>query len=404
MSAIKKISARQVLDSKGQPTVQVILETDSGRFSASVPSGISTGKYEAWELRDKDGGVKRACQNIEKIIAPVLKGEDPCQQDEIDSMMVELDGTNQKKRLGANAILAVSMAVCRAGAKAKKMFLWQHLADLADNRKLKLPQPCFLLFEGGKHGDGVISTQEFMVVIKKGTIAEKMALMDKIFAMAKRDLNGKVGIGKEGAFVTILSSTAAVLETMDHIITRFPGKGLGIIIDSAASHFKKGEKYFFEGIKYDQTGLLRFYKSIINKYPILAIEDPFSENDWQGFRKITKVFGKKTIIIGDDLLATNLNLARRAVEEKSCNAMVIKPNQIGTVTETIGVANYAKKQGLKIFAKHRGGETTDDFLADLAVGLGADYIATGGFFQKERVVKYQRLLQIEKELSLNNEQ
>ncbi len=397
---IKNIKARQILDSKNQPTVEAILETDLGRFSALVPSGISTGKYEAKELRDKNGRVKKACQNIEEIIAPALKGEDPCQQDEIDSMMIELDGTSKKKRLGANAILAVSMAVCRAGASAKKMFLWQYLADLAGNKKPKLPALCFLLFEGGKHGHGVISTQEFMVAMPKGAMVEKMALMKKIFSLAKSVLNNKVDIGKEGGFISFLASTAAVLETMTHIMEKFPKKELSIVLDFAASHFYNRGKYVFEGTKYDRTGLLRFYKSIINKYPILAIEDPFSEDDWFGFEKMTKAFGKKILVVADDLVATNFGLAEKAVRQKAGNAIVIKPNQIGTITETIGVANFAKKQGLKIIAKHRAGETSDTFLADLAVGLNADYIAAGGFFQQERLAKYQRLIQIEKELNM----
>lgn len=397
---IKNIKARQILDSKHQFTVEAILETDSGRFVASVPSGISTGRYEAKELRDKNGRVKKACENIEKIIAPALRGEDPCQQDEIDSMMIEIDGTSQKKRLGANAILAVSMAACRAGAKAKKMFLWQHLADLAGNRKVKMPIPGFLLFEGGKHGNGVISTQEFMVAIERGTIKDKIALMKKVFASAKEALDNRVGFGKEGAFTTFLASTGAVLETMTHILEQYPRQKSGIVLDMAASHFCQGKKYVFEGMEYNNTELMCFYKSAVEKYPIIAIEDPFSENDWSGFKMANKELGKKIMVIGDDLIATNLSLAQKAVKEESCNAIIIKPNQIGTITETIAVANFAKKQGLKIIAKHRAGETSDSFLADLAVGLHADYIATGGFFQKERLAKYQRLLEIEKELNM----
>ncbi len=395
---IKGIKARQILDSKGQLTVEAILETNQGKFLASVPSGISTGKYEAWELRDKNGGVKKACQNIEKIIAPALRNEDPCQQDEIDSILIELDGTKNKSRLGANAILAVSLAVCRAGVAAKKMFLWQHLADLAGNTKLKMPIPCFLLFEGGKHGQGAVSTQEFMLATKLGTLAEKTALMKKVYALAKTILDNRIKIGKEGGFVCSLASTAAVLETISRAIENFPQAGFKIILDMAASHFKRGKGYLFEGIDYNSAELLRFYRAITAKYSVFAIEDPFAEDDWQGFKKITQELGKKALIIGDDLLATNFELVKKAAKEKACNAMTIKPNQVGTITETIGVANFAKQQGLKLFAKHRGGETKDSFLADLAVGLGTDYIAAGGFFQKERLTKYERFLAIEKEL------
>lgn len=395
---IKNIKAKQILDSKGQPTVQAILQTNQGNFTVSVPSGISTGKYEARELRDKDGGVKKACQNIEKIIAPALKNEDPCQQDEIDSILIELDKTRNKSRLGANAILAVSMAVCRAGAAVKKMFLWQHIADLAGNTRPKMPIPCFLLFEGGKHGQGAISTQEFMLATKTGTLTEKMASMKKVYALAKTILDKRVKIGKEGGFISSLASTAAVLETISRVVEKFPKAGFKIILDMAASHFfKRGRGYLFEGLDYNSAELLRFYRAITAKYPVFAVEDPFAEDDWQGFKKITRELGKKILIIGDDLLATNFELVKKAVKEKACDAMTIKPNQVGTITETIGVANFAKQQGLKLFAKHRGGETKDDFLADLAVGLGADYIAAGGFFQQERLVKYQRLLQIEKE-------
>ncbi|MDP2926812.1 MAG: phosphopyruvate hydratase [bacterium] len=395
---IKQIKAREILDSKGDPTVEAILEMNQERFSASVPSGISKGRYEAMELRDKNGGVKKACENIEKIIAPALKGEDPVQQGEIDSILIELDGTENKSRLGANAILAVSMAVCRAGAKAKNLLLWQHIAELTGNKKPKMPIPCFLLLEGGLHGGrrGPFSTQEFMVAIEEGSLSERIAKVRQVYSFLKK--MAKAAVGKEGAFAPVLKNSEAAFEIIKGALKR-AGIKERLVLDMAASHFFKKGKYIFEGEKLSAEELLRFYKKLVLNYQILGIEDPFSQEDWRGFRETTKDLGKKLLVIGDDLLVTNLELTKKAIKEKACNSIIIKPNQVGTITETIGVANFAKSQGMKLFAKHRGGETKDSFLADLAVGLGADYIAAGGLLQKERLAKYQRLLEIEKELN-----
>lgn len=405
---IKKITAREILDSKGDPTIEAILETNQERFLVSVPSGISKGKYEAMELRDKDGGVKKACQNIEEIIAPALKGKDPVQQGEIDSILIELDGTENKRRLGANAILAVSMAVCRAGAKARKVPLWQHIQRLRATRLLsRLPAPCFLLFEGGLHGgkSEPFSTQEFMVAVEGGSLSEKIAKVRQVYSFLKK--RTKAAVGKEGAFAPVLKNESSfgrlgnsetALEIIKEALKEAGIKGK-LVLDIAASHFFRRERYDFEGRVVSRQELLKFYKEIAVKYQIVGIEDPFSQDDWRGFKKMTKEMSEKLLVIGDDLLVTNLELVKKAVKTKACNAVVIKPNQVGTITETIAVANYAKSQGMKIFAKHRGGETKDSFLADLAVGLGADYIAAGGLLQKERLTKYQRLLEIEKELS-----
>lgn len=402
---IKNIKAWEILDSKGDSTVEAVLETNQGRFFASVPSGISKGKYEVRELRDKDGGVKKACQNIEKIIAPALKGKDPVQQGKIDSVLVELDGTENKRRLGANAILAVSMAVCRAGAKARKIPLWRHIAELAGSKKPKLPIPCFLLVEGGLHrgkstSSDLVATQEFMMAMERGSLSEKIAKLKHFYSLFKkipRTVLGVLKIGKEGGFSPSKGNTKTVLGAISEVLQKVNPEA-ELILDIAASHFFRRERYDFDGKNFSASQFLNFYKKIIVDYPIFGIEDPFSQEDWQGFRKMTKEMGEKLLVIGDDLLVTNLSLVKKAVKTKACNAVVIKPNQVGTITETIAVANYAKSQGMKIFAKHRGGETKDSFLADLAVGLGADYIAAGGLLQKERLVKYQRLLEIEKEL------
>lgn len=399
-SKIKSIKAREILDSKGMPTVEVELKSDDGVFKASVPSGVSTGKYEAVELRDADGrGVKRAIENIEKIIAPVLKKEDITDQRRIDDILIQLDGTRNKSRLGGNAILPVSIAVLRAGAVAKKLPLWKWISKIAGTRP-KLPSPCILQIEGGLHAKESSVVQEFMIVPRADSFKNKFKQGSDIFRKLKIILKKKYGslaldLGQEGAFTPPVKKTEEVLDLIMEAIGKIDAE---LILDVAASSFLKKGKYYFDGERLKREELLNFYLKICKKYPILAIEDPFSEEDWTGFQKITKILGKKITIVGDDLLVTNFQRVKKAINKRACNGLILKPNQIGTVSEAIGAAKLAMKNKWKVFVKHRGGETMDDFIADLSVGLGTGFIMAGAPSKPERMVKYDRLVRIEEEI------
>jgi len=405
---IKSIKAREILDSRGMPTVEVELVTDLGKFSASVPSGVSKGKYEAVELRDggkryQGKGVLKAVRNVNNIIAPKLKGKDVTRQKEIDDLMIKLDGTKNKSRLGANAILAVSMAVCRAGAAAKNLALWRWILKIAGT-KPALPTPCVLYMEGGLHGRGDLDVQEFMAISKINSLKEKIRIGTEIYhtlgtILSKKYGKSAVNVGIEGAFTPPIITTKEALDLIMEVAQNsgYSGK-IEIILDIAASSFFRNGKYKFEKRNLSKDELLDFYLALCQKYPIIAIEDPFAEEDWEGFQRITKKFGKKITVIGDDLLVTNLQRIKEAIKKKACNGLILKPNQIGTVSETIEAAQYALKNKWKVFVKHRGGDTCDDFIADLAVGLGIGWIMAGAPARGERVAKYNRLLQIEEEL------
>ncbi|MFH1462493.1 MAG: enolase [bacterium] len=380
-SLIKLIKAKEILDSKGKPTVEVELVSDSGRFSASVPSGVSTGKYEAVEL-----AAEKAVNNVNKIIGPKLAGKNPTEQKEIDEFLIKIDGTENKSKLGANAILAVSIAVSRAGAKSKKIPLWKWISLLAKTNP-KLPVPGVLLIEGGLHGKGALDIQEFMIAPQFPSFKEGFKLGVEIFKSLGKILDKKYGkksldLGVEGAFTPLIKETEEVLGL---ILSAVKQKKAKIILDIALSHSlsKKTPQY---------------YLNLVKEYPILGLEDPFGQDDWQNWQELKERSEKlKVLVIGDDLLATNLERMKMAKERNACNTAIIKPNQVGTVTETIAAAKLAKSYGWKIMVSHRGGETMDDFIADLAVGLGADYIKAGAPTKKERMIKYNRLLKIEQQ-------
>src|SRR3989344_139858 len=418
MSKIKSIIAREIKDSRGNPTVEVELKTEKNSFIASVPSGASTGKNEALELRDEDGkGVSKATENINKIIVPKLKGKNPVEQKEIDNLMIKLDGTNNKSKLGANAILPVSLAVCRAGAAAEKLSLYQYIAKLAGvGHPLKLPFPSFNILEGGAHvrrmptAGGVHRTpsiggainkldiQEFMVVLQKKSFIENLISANKIFNNLKEILTKNYGdnleMGDEGGFAPKISKTDQALFLLKNAIGNEDAK---MIIDVAASEFYQDGKYLFEEKELSRIQLAEFYQDLVKRFAIIAIEDPFSEEDWEGFKEITSLLPSITII-GDDLTTTNIKRIKEAKAKNACNGVIIKPNQIGTVSETIGALRLAKSYNWKIMVSHRSGETMDDFISDLAVGIGADFIKSGSPSQPERMVKYNRLLEIENEL------
>ena len=421
MVKIKNIKAREIKDSRGNPTIEVELETDKGVFLASVPSGASTGKNEALELRDEDGkGVNLAIKNVNEIIAPKLKGKNPENQEEIDQIMIGLDGTENKSKLGANAILGVSLAVCRAGAGFKKIPLYRHVAQLATNgSQLIIPLPMFNILNGGVHAKNALDIQEFMVVPQKNTFAENLILCNKIIQNLKfildENYGGSLEMGDEGGFAPKVSTAEQALYLLKSAINKaevpmakpsriLDGEAVGtkIAIDCASSEFYKDGKYVLEGKEFTRSKLLEFYKDLINRFPIISIEDPYNEEDWEGWKLISnfKFQISNLMIIGDDLTTTNIKRIKEAHNKLACNGVILKLNQIGTVSETIEAGNLAKSFGWKTIVSHRSGETMDDFIADLAVGISADFIKSGSPAKEERMVKYKRLLQIEQELAL----
>jgi enolase len=403
MSKILDIFAEEVKDSRGKPTVKATVETDKGSFFAMVPSGASTGANEALELRDADGkGVQTAIDNVNEIIAPKLKGMDVVNQREIDGAMMALDGTENKSKLGANAILAVSMAVCRAGAAAKKVSLYRHIAELSENgSRTTIPLPMFNILNGGAHAKNDLEIQEFMIVPQKKTMQENLIVGNAIFLKLKEEIKNSFGedhleLGDEGGFAPPISSPERAL-----IFLRGAIEGHGDVkfaLDCAASEFYKSGKYNLEGQEFTRNQMLDFYKNLVKEFPIISIEDPFSEDDWQGFEDIVRQMGDKITIVGDDLTTTNIKRIKEAHNKNAINAVLIKLNQIGSVSETLDAINMTKSFGWKVIVSHRSGETMDDFIADLAVGAGADMLKSGSPAKEERMVKYQRVVEIENEI------
>ena len=370
--------------------------------------GVSTGKYEAEELRDKDGrGVKKAIENIEKIIAPALAKEDLLDQKRIDKILIQLDGTKNKSKLGANAILAVSIAACRAGAKAKKLPLYSYLAQLAGESSSfkKMPNPSFNMIEGGTHSAGSgLAFQEFMVVPQKENFQENLKAGKAIYRELKKILEKKFGnknvkLSAEGAFAPPVKRISEALDFILEAGERAGQKGnFKIALDAASSEFFENNYYKAEGNLFSKKELLGFYESLVKKYSIISVEDPFQESDFESFAGLKKQLKSRAVIFGDDLTVSNVSRMELARDNKSISGLILKPNQIGTVTETLAAAKMAKNFGWKIMVSNRAGETMDDFIADLAVGIGADFIKSGAPFPKERMAKYNRLLVIEKEL------
>jgi|GEM_PF-27031 len=415
-SRIKTIKAREILDSRGEPTIEVELSADGTKFKASVPSGASKGKYEAKELRDggkryQGKGVLRGVKKINEIISPQLIGKHVINQAKTDEIINKLDGTKNKNHLGANTVLAVSMAVCRAGAEAKGVSLYQHLADIYNEKilifsknKFSLPTPCFNIINGGAHAGNQLDVQEFMVVPQMDSFAENLEEGVKVYHCLKELLKEKFGksavnLGDEGGFAPPIKKTQDCLSLIMVAAKKVGStKKIKIGLDVAASQFYKNKKYYFEGKKFNSDQLLNFYKNLIKKFPIIFIEDPFDEEDCTGFKKAQKIIGKKVIILGDDFLTTNIERITRAYQEEACSGTIIKPNQIGTVSETIEAVKLARSYNWKILVSHRSGDTLDSFIADLAVGVGADFIKSGAPARGERVAKYNRLLEIEEEI------
>jgi len=407
---IKSIKAREILDSRGNPTVEVEIALEGReKFFAAVPSGASTGKNEALELRDgrlrfHGKGVLKAVDNVNNIIAPNLLGKDAANQKEIDRLMIDLDGTENKSNLGANAIIGVSMAVCRAAAGSMDIPLYKYISELNGNKKMAIPKPTALMVEGGAHAENELDFQEFMILTEADSYRESLRMISEIYHELKNIIKEKFikfssNVGFEGGFTP---SAEKPEEILDVILSAARALGYSentkIVLDVAASQFFENDKYKMRTGIYNREELLNYYSEMFKKYPVAVVEDPFAEEDWTGFKKVTEMAGEKITIIGDDLLVTNPKKIKEAYEKKACNGLLLKVNQIGTVSEAIEAALLAKSYAWKVSVSHRSGETCDDFISDLAVGIGADYIKTGAPARGERIAKYNRLLRIEEEI------
>ncbi|MBU3957038.1 phosphopyruvate hydratase [Patescibacteria group bacterium] len=417
MAKIKNIKSREILDSRGNPTVETTVVLDDGsKAEGSVPSGASLGKYEAVELRDNDPkrykgmGVLTAVNNVNQIIAPKLKGMEASKQIEIDKLLIELDGTQNKSKLGANAILSVSQAVIEAAAVSKKLPTYKYVASLYGFKiPKKLPVPTFNLINGGKHGAGNLEFQEFHIVPSTTrTYSEALRLAEEIYQTLE-DVLKKHGaihsVGDEGGYAPDLFSNADALELLMEAIDRAGyvfNKDVFLGLDVAAGFFYKSGKYQIKDrtMPMETENLVNFYKELNEQYPLFSLEDGFYEDDWNGWIRITQQL-PETIIIGDDLLATNKFRLEEAIKKKACNAVLVKPNQIGTISETVYVVMKAREANWKVIVSHRSGETNDDFIADFAVSVKADYTKFGAPARGERVAKYNRLLAIEAEIGEN---
>lgn len=408
--SIKKIHAREVFDSRGNPTVEVECILDDGTLTRGmVPSGASTGVHEALELRD--GGTRLMGKSVSKAvanvvsIAPKLVGMDPRNQAEIDKLLLDLDGTENKSNLGANAILGVSMAVCKAGSKSLNIPLYQHLGNLRGNDQFVLPVPSLNVINGGEHGGNEIAFQEFMLMpVDAPTFKEAMILGVEVYHTLKKIIKKKhgvtaVNVGDEGGFAPPLSLVEEPLKLIMEAIDEAGHTGrFQLALDPAASEFYEEGKYIVDGKALDADDFISVYEDFIEKYPIISIEDAFDQDDWETFQKFTKRNGDKIQIVGDDLLVTNVKRIQTAIDKKACNALLLKVNQIGSVTESINAAKLSQDNGWTVMVSHRSGETEDPFIADLVVGLKTGQIKTGAPCRSERLAKYNQLIRIEEQM------
>ena len=413
MSKIEKVIARQILDSRGNPTVEVDIITDKGVLGrAAVPSGASTGSREALELRDNDKSyylgksVLKAVGHIKEEIAPSIQGKDVFAQEEIDKIMLEKDGTENKANLGANSMLAVSMAVCRAAANEASMPLFKYLHDSlkvpTPEGQLLLPSPLMNIINGGEHASNNLDIQEFMILphLKK-SFSENLRAGVEIFHNLKKVLNEKghsTNVGDEGGFAPNLNSHEEALDLILKAIEKAgykPGEEISLSLDSAASEFYQDGKYKMQGKDFSSEGMIEYYSNLCERYPIYSIEDGLNESDFDGWVNLTSKLGSKIALIGDDLFVTNKKILQEGIEKKQANAILVKVNQIGTLTETFETMDLAYKNNFKAVVSHRSGETGDSFIADLAVATGAGHIKTGSASRSDRMEKYNQLLRIE---------
>ena len=413
-SNIKSIKGLEILDSRGNPTVRVFMELEDGtKIKSSVPSGASTGEYEACELRDGDKsryggkGVLRAVENVNKVIAPALKGMDATKQLEIDERLIELDGTENKEKLGANAILGVSMAATKAAAVSHNLEIYEYLGGV---EACRIPVPCMNILNGGEHADNSVDIQEFMAVpygapsFKEGLryVAETFHTLKKLL----KDRGLATSVGDEGGFAPNLKSNEEAIEIIIEAIEKSgykPGIDISIALDNAATSFVIGKKGKYD-LKWSGLGekttdeMIEMAKEWVKKYPIILWEDPLAEEDWDGFAKFTKELGGKIEVVGDDIFVTNTKFIKKGIKEKTANASLIKLNQIGTVSETVDAVKLCYENNWRAFVSHRSGETCDTFLADFTVAMGTGHLKTGSASRSERLAKYNRLLEIEDKL------
>lgn len=409
MSTIKRIAAREILDSRGVPTVEVAMFSAKSSASASVPSGASTGVHEAVELRDGGKryfgkGVLQAVKNVNTVIAKKLAGK-ALDQEKIDQLLVDLDGSPDKCELGANAILAVSLATCRLAAKEQGIPLYTHIAKMFGTKKAVLPVPAFNVINGGKHAGNKLDFQEYMLLpVGAKSFSEALQIGSEVYHELKQLLEkdfGKVAInvGDEGGFAPPLT---CVEEPLDYLAQAAQNLGywkkVAFGIDVAASTFYREQKYYVEGEQLSSADLLDKYLELVGAYPLISIEDPFHEDDFEGFAKLTRQLRKRAQVVGDDLLCTNPDRISAAAVRESCSALLLKVNQIGTLSEALDAAKLAMAQKWNVMVSHRSGETTDCFIADLAVGIASGQIKAGAPCRGERLTKYNQLLRIEEEL------
>ena len=410
MSKIIEVRSREILDSRGNPTVETDVLTSLGGFGrASVPSGASTGSKEAIELRDNDmsrycgNGVLKAVDNVNNIIGPKIIGEEVKEQKKIDDIMIKLDGTSNKSKLGANAILSVSLACLKACSNEMGLELYEYLSD-----DYSMPYPMMNILNGGAHANNKLDFQEFMIIPQQKDINDRIRVGAEVFHSLKKVLNDSgynTSVGDEGGFAPDLGS---IEEALDYIILAIKNAGyepsldVKLALDVAASELydEKTNMYILKGINSKKTKdeMIEYYEELINKYPIISIEDALDENDFEGFKQLTEKIGDKVQIVGDDLFVTNKELLKKGIDMGACNAVLIKLNQIGTVTEALETIDMAKEAGYKTIISHRSGETEDTFIADLSVGLKLGQIKTGSLSRVDRIAKYNRLIRINEEV------
>ena len=414
MTKIKNLKARQIFDSRGNPTVEVDVITDDNSLGRSaVPSGASTGEHEAVELRDggtdyMGKGVKMAVNNVNSVIRENLLGKSVFDQEELDNLMIDIDGTENKCILGANAILGVSLAISQAAAKSKNMPLYEYIGG---NSALTLPVPMMNIINGGSHSDAPIAFQEFMIVpVNASSFSDAMKIGTEIFHNLKSIISNRglsTSVGDEGGFAPKLKGTEDALETIIKSISSAglkPGDDVMIALDCASSEFFENDHYDYSKFEGKNGKILNseqqahYLADLVNAYPIISIEDGMDQNDWDGWIHSTQILGDKVQLVGDDLFVTNSNILQKGIDEKAANSILIKVNQIGTLTETINAVNLAKKNGFSTVISHRSGETEDNIIADLAVALNAGQIKTGSLSRSDRMSKYNQLLRIEEQL------
>jgi enolase len=410
MTTIVDVYAREILDSRGNPTVEVDVYTESGaRGRAAVPSGASTGEFEACELRDDDvsryggKGVRQAVANVNGPIADALLGADAADQVAVDHILIELDGTDNKAKFGANAILGASMACARAAADFFALPLYRYLGGVGARL---LPAPMFNILNGGAHADNNVDIQEFMVVpYGAPTFGEALRAGAEIYHALKKVLKERglaAGVGDEGGFAPNLASNEEALQLVVEAVSAAgyrPGENVGLAIDAAASSFFGKGKYHLDGAKLDAAAVVELYGRWLETYPVISVEDGLAEDDWDGWRLLNEKLGDRVQLVGDDVFVTNLERLQRGIREGSANSILIKLNQIGTVTETIAAVELARRHGMSAVVSHRSGETEDTFIADFVVAVGTGQIKTGAPARSERVAKYNELLRIEEDLA-----